>query len=149
MDALDHRLIMLLRQDSRRTVSELAEQLGVSRATVRTRIDRLESSGEIVGYTVVVSADLTEKAVRGITMIAIEGQALDRVVSTLAGMPEVTSVHTTNGRWDLIAEISTASLAELDAGLRRIRLIPGITGSETNLLLATRAGASRARGSRS
>lgn len=148
MDALDHRLIMLLRQDSRRSVSELAEQLGVSRATVRARIDRLESSGEIVGYTVVVSADLSEKAVRGITMIAIEGQALDRVVATLAGMPEVTAVHTTNGRWDLIAEISTASLAELDAALRRIRLIPGISGSETNLLLATRAGASRARNPR-
>ena len=145
MDSLDHRLVMLLRQDARRPVSDLAAQLGVSRATVRARLDRLESSGEIVAYTVVVSADLSEKAVRGVTMIDIEGQAQDRVVATLAGMPEVTAVHTTNGRWDLIAEISTASLAELDAALRRIRLIPGITGSETNLLLATRAGVARNR----
>ncbi|TIV90018.1 MAG: Lrp/AsnC family transcriptional regulator, partial [Mesorhizobium sp.] len=45
--------------------------------------------------------------------------------------------HTTNGRWDLVVELGTASLTDFDAVLRRIRLIPGITGSETSLLLAT------------
>ena len=65
------------------------------------------------------------------------GQATDRVVRTLSGFPEIMEIHSTNGRWDLIVELSAASLPEFDGVLRRIRLIPGITTSETNLLLNT------------
>lgn len=137
MDSLDERLITLLRHDARRSISDLAVDLGVSRATVRARIDRLERSGDIVGYTVVLRADAIDQAVRGIMMIDIEGHAADQVVRALGGLPEVSAVHTTNGRWDLVVELSTATLTDFDAVLRRIRLIPGITGSETSLLLAT------------
>ena len=63
--------------------------------------------------------------------------AADRVVRALGGFPEVSTIHTTNGRWDLVVELGTASLTDFDAVLRRIRLIAGITGSETSLLLAT------------
>jgi len=55
----------------------------------------------------------------------------------LAGFPEIGAVHTTNGKWDLVVEVAAESLADLDAVLRRLRLVPGITASETNLLLAT------------
>lgn len=137
MDSLDEKLVTLLRHDARRSISDLALALGVSRATVRSRMERLERAGEIVGYTVILRADAVDQAVRGIMMIAVEGHAADRVISALGGFPEVATVHTTNGRWDLVAELGTSSLAEFDAVLRRIRLIPGITGSETSLLLAT------------
>jgi DNA-binding Lrp family transcriptional regulator len=70
-------------------------------------------------------------------MIDVEGHAADRVVRALGGLAEVSAIHTTNGRWDLVAELSAATLSDFDAVLRRIRLIPGITGSETSLLLAT------------
>ncbi len=53
-------------------------------------------------------------------------------------MPAVESVHTTNGKWDLIVEIGTESLVEFDEILRRIRLLDGVASSETNLLLASR-----------
>ncbi|TRL42740.1 Lrp/AsnC family transcriptional regulator [Rhizobium straminoryzae] len=137
MDDLDTRLITLLRHDARRSVSDLAIALGVSRATVRARMERLEASGRILGYTVILRADAVDLPVRGIMMIEIEGRVTDRVINALGGFPEVSEIHTTNGRWDLIAELGAASLAELDAVLRRIRLVPGITASETNLLLAT------------
>lgn len=100
-------------------------------------MERLERSGEIIGYTVVLRADAVAQRIRGIMLIEIEGHAADRVVRTLGGFPEVSTVHTTNGRWDLVVELGTASLTDLDAVLRRIRLIAGITGSETSLLLAT------------
>ncbi len=137
MDDLDGKLITLLRRDARRSISDLGAELGVSRATVRARLERLERSGEIVGYTVVLKADAFAQAVRGIMMIEIEGHVADKVIRTLGGYPEVTAIHTTNGRWDLVAELATDSLPEFDAVLRRIRLVPGITGSETTLLLAT------------
>ncbi|PSM16862.1 Lrp/AsnC family transcriptional regulator [Nitratireductor sp. StC3] len=137
MGTLDQKLITLLRHDARRSISDLAIELGVSRATVRAHIERLERSGEILGYTVILRADAVDQRIRGIMMIEIEGHAADRVIRVLGGFAEVATVHTTNGRWDLVVELGTATLSEFDAVLRRIRLIPGITGSETSLLLAT------------
>lgn len=137
MDALDEKLITLLRHDGRRSISDIAIDLDVSRATVRARIERLEKAGIIIGYTVILRADTVEAPVRGITLIEVEGHASDRVVKALSGFPEVLEIHSTNGRWDLIVELSATSLPELDAILRRIRLISGITSSETNLLLNT------------
>ncbi|PSJ64757.1 Lrp/AsnC family transcriptional regulator [Kumtagia ephedrae] len=137
MNTLDEKLITLLRHEARRSISDLAIDLGVSRATVRARMERLEKSGEILGYTVILRADAVDQRVRGIMMIEIEGHAADRVIRALGGLSEVSTVHTTNGRWDLVVELGTATLTEFDAVLRRIRLIPGITGSETSLLLAT------------
>lgn len=137
MNEIDQRLITLLRHDGRRSISDLAADLGISRATVRNRMERLERSGAIIGYTVILRADAVELPVRGIMMIEIEGHVTDRVIRALGGYPDISSIHTTNGRWDLIVELATATLTEFDSVLRHIRLIPGITGSETSLLLAT------------
>jgi DNA-binding Lrp family transcriptional regulator len=133
----DQKLLTLLRHNGRRSISDLAHELGLSRATVRARIERMERDGDIVGYTVVLRADAVSMPVRGLTMIEVEGRATSRVVDALSGLVEVGAVHTTNGKWDLIVELGAASLTELDSVLRRIRLIPGVTASETNLLLAT------------
>ena len=137
MDDLDQRLITLLRHNGRRSVSDLALEVGVSRATVRARMERLERSGDIVGYTVILRADAVSLPVRGIMLIEGEGRAADRVVDALGGFPEVSAIHTTNGKWDLIVELGAANLSDFDGILRRIRLIPGVIASETNLLLAT------------
>ncbi len=137
MDKLDERLVTLLRHDARRAVSDLAAELGVSRATVRARIGRLEAAGEILGYTVILRADAVELPVRGVMLIGIEGHATARVIRELGGLAEVSAVHKTNGRWDLVVELGAANLTDFDAVLSRIRLIPGVATSETNLLLAT------------
>lgn len=138
MDSLDRDLIALLRHDGRRSLSELAGHLGVSRATVRARMERLQAAGEILGYTVILPGDAGEMPVRGLMMVKVEGRWAERVVARLSALPEVSEVHTTNGQWDLIAGLGTRTLSEFDEVLRRIRDIPGILGSETNLLLATR-----------
>lgn len=137
MDTLDERLVTLLRHDARRSISDLAADVGASRATVRARIARLEAAGTILGYTVILRADAVDLPVRAIMLLAIEGQAKDRVVRALGGLAEVSAVHTTNGRWDLVVELGAASLADFDAVLQRVRLIPAVSASETNLLLAT------------
>ena len=137
MDDLDKKLITLLRHNGRRSISDLALETYTSRATVRARIERLEQSGSIIGYTVILRADTVEEAVRGIMMIEIEGHVTDRVIRALGGFPEISEIHSTNGRWDLIVELSASTLTDFDAILRRIRLVPGITGSETSLLLST------------
>lgn len=137
MDLLDRQIITLLRRDSRRSISSLALELGVSRATVSTRIEKLERTGEIVGYTVVLKADAVGEPVRGVTFVEIAGQATDRVIKALSGFSEVQAIHTTNGKWDLVVELGASSLLELDSVLGKFRQIHGIANSETNLLLAT------------
>jgi len=137
MDAVDQRLISILRHDGRRSISDLALELGVSRGTVRARLAKLEAGGAVIGYTVVLRADAVSPPVRGLTMIEVEGRTLDRVIDALVGFPEVGAVHTTNGRWDLVVELSAQSLADLDDVLRRLRQAPGVAASETTLLLAT------------
>lgn len=138
MDETDRTLVALLRHDARAPLSELAARLGVSRATVRTRMARMEAAGQIVGYSVVMQADVAEAAVRGIMMIAIEGRGTERILRQLAGLPEVTRVHSTNGRWDVIVQISTGTLEAFDAILHQIRRFDGVSASETSLLLSTK-----------
>ncbi|MHA6346458.1 Lrp/AsnC family transcriptional regulator [Roseivivax sp. CAU 1761] len=141
MDDHDLALIAALRRDARASLSDLALALGVSRTTVRARLDRLRRSGDILGFTVVLKEDVARDPVRALMMIGIEGRGTERVQRHLSGMPEVRALHSTNGRWDLIAELGTVSLEALDACLTRIRRLDGVTTSETSLLLATRRSA--------
>lgn len=138
MDELDTRLVKALQRDGRASVSELAADLGVTRATVKARMDRLRESGEVAGFTVLTRADVVPHPVRGLMMLGIEGRGTEKVMRALAGMVEVQAVHSTNGTWDLIVEIGTETLDALDAVLFRIRRMEGVTRSETNLLLSTR-----------
>lgn len=138
MDEIDQRLIAALRHDARASLSDLALALGVSRTTVRARIERLRRSGEIVGFTVVLRGDVAGDPVRRLMMIGIEGRGTDRIRRQLSGLGAVRAIHSTNGRWDLIVEIGTASLEDLDDVLARIRRFDGVATSETSLLLRTR-----------
>ncbi|MEN8892675.1 Lrp/AsnC family transcriptional regulator [Planktotalea arctica] len=138
MDDLDRRLIALLRRNARASLSELAGHLGITRATVRTRMARLEASGDVLGYSVTLKGDVAPDPVRGLMMLGVEGRGAERITRHLSGMSEVRAVHSTNGRWDMIVEIGTESLEALDAVLARIRRLDGVSTSETSLLLATR-----------
>jgi DNA-binding Lrp family transcriptional regulator len=95
---------------------------------------------------VLTRADISEAPVRGLMMIGIEGRGGDRITARLTGLPAVMAVHSTNGKWDLIVELATESLAELDEVIRRIRNMEGVMTSETNLLLSTRRATSRRAG---
>lgn len=138
MDETDQRLIAELRRDGRAALSDLAQRLGLSRATVRVRMERLEARGEIAGFTVLTRSDVSAAPVRGLMMIGIEGRGAEKIMARLTGIPAVVAVHSTNGKWDLIAELGAQTLLELDEVIYRIRNIEGVTTSETNLLLSTR-----------
>ena len=137
MDDLDRAILAKLRKDARTSVSAIANELKVARATVQHRITRLENSGTITGYTVKVSPESSPNLIRAVMSIATEGNTAKAVVKRLSGSPNVAAIHSTNGKWDLIAEIQAESLAEFDAAINEIREMKEITGSETNLLLST------------
>lgn len=137
MDSLDQRLIALLRTNARASVAVLAHKLGVSRGTVSNRLSKLEDQGVIVGYTVRLRPDSQPDEIRAWTSITIEGNQTRAVVSMLLGEPGVASMHDTNGRWDLLAELRAPNLSELANVLERMRLIKGIAATETSIHLQT------------
>ena len=137
MDSIDQQLLSLLRKDARTSVATLAQKLGVSRGTVSNRVTKLEDAGIIVGYTVRLRPDAQPTEISAWMSVAVQGNETRAVIASLLGEPGVATLHDTNGRWDLLAELRAANLAELSHVLERIRLIRGISSSETSIHLET------------
>ncbi len=136
LDDTDRRLLALLRHDGRLPAATLARHLGISRGTVQNRLDRLTASGAILGFTIRMPSDSEGAAVRAIMSIEVRSADTRAVLAALRRMPEVGRVHSTNGRWDLVAEIATPDLASLDRALTEIRALKPVTTSETSILLS-------------
>ncbi|WP_018911896.1 Lrp/AsnC family transcriptional regulator [Thiomonas sp. FB-6] len=137
MDDLDAELIALLRDDARLPVVALAKKLRVARATVQNRLARLERDGVIVGYTLRLKPQAEGHRIRAIMSIEVEGNRAQEVLRQLRGHPAVTALHTTNGRWDLMAELRADNLESFDRVLAAIRMVDGIANTETSILLTT------------
>ncbi|CAK9066393.1 AsnC family transcriptional regulator, partial [Durusdinium trenchii] len=101
------------------------------------------ADGVILGFTVVLAEDVREHPVRGLMMLGIEGKGTDRISRSLAGIAAVQAIHSTNGKWDLIVELGTETLGDLDEVLAKIRKLDGVSTSETSLLLSTRMAVKR------
>lgn len=137
LDDLDRRLIAILREDGRAPVSKLAAISGVSRATVQSRLDRLVDSGAVLGFTIRAVENSGSDGVRAIMMIEVSGQSTTEVIRRLRGLPELRQLHSTNGKWDLVAHLTAENLADFDRVLREVRGVAGITNSETSILLSS------------
>ena len=137
MDETDRQLLSLLRQNARLSIADLSHKLAVSRGTVTNRITKLEDAGVIVGYTVRVRPDVQRNDIKAWMSIAVEGNQSRSVIASLLGEPNVATLHDTNGRWDLLAELRAETLQDLGKTLERIRLVKGISNTETSIHLDT------------
>ncbi|MXV05450.1 Lrp/AsnC family transcriptional regulator [Enterobacter sp. ABFQC] len=138
MGDIDRKILTLLRDNARIPVSEIAVLIGVSRATVQKHLDQMEANGTICGYTVRTRQVPEINLIRAWMSIAIEGNKAPKIIQQLQGEPAIATLHTTNGRWDVLVEIHTSNLAEFDKVLGGIRRIPGVANTETSILLSTR-----------
>ncbi|WP_185999935.1 Lrp/AsnC family transcriptional regulator [Novosphingobium sp. RL4] len=136
-DDLDRRIISYLRVDGRASLSRMADALGVARGTVQSRLDRMVDTGTLLGFTIRVRDDYDDLSVRAVMLIEITGKSTTEVIRKLRGIVEIRTLHTTNGSWDLVADIRAASLSDFDRVLRQVRMIDGVLNSETSLLLST------------
>lgn len=136
-DETDAQLLTLLRQNARLPVAGLARRLGVARTTVQARIERLERSGRISGYTLREPAS-ARAPLTATVLIQIEPRAGPAVLARLDGLPGVSVVHTTSGRFDLLAQISAQTTEELDTTIDRIGEARGVLSSESLIHLATK-----------
>ncbi|WP_399679908.1 Lrp/AsnC family transcriptional regulator [Xenophilus sp.] len=137
LDDTDRQLIALLRDNARATVASLAQRLRVARGTVQNRIARLEREGVIAGYTVRLKPQAEAQRIRALMTIAVEGNRTQQVLRSLRGLPQVGTLYSTNGRWDIVAELQAETLEAFDHALGAVRQIEGIASTETSILLST------------
>lgn len=135
---MDRQLLALLAANARAPVAKLAQKMGLARTTVQARLDRLERSGVIAGYTVKLSEDASRGQIRATVLIHITPAAQAAVLSQLKRLPSVERCHTTSGRFDLACELRTGSTLELDEALDRIGDIDGVQAMESLIHLSTR-----------
>ena len=140
MNNLDASIIALLKRNARMSVTQMSHELAVSRVTIDSHIKKMETSGVITGYTVTLGAEEFRHNVSGWIMINVLANEEENIITKMISMPEITRFHTTNGRWDLAAEIQTSTLEAFDTAISRLRQIPGIKDTDTSLLLSSRIG---------
>ena len=140
MKELDNQIIALLKRNARILVTQMARELGVSRVTIDAHIKKMETSGVISGYTVKLGTEEFRHKVSGWILISVQANKEEHAIEQMVGMPEITRLHTTNGKWDLAAEIQVATLEHFDAVISKLRQIDGITETDTSLLLSSRIG---------
>lgn len=138
-DSTDKDLLSLLRQNSRRSITELAKTLSLSRSTVKDRIDRLENKGVIKGYSLVLSDEFTKGHVSAHVMVNLVSTIRSaNIVRQLRQIPQITKAYAVSGIYDLIILLEAESTGELDEVLDTIRELEGIKDTLTSVVLSTK-----------
>ena len=137
-DDLDRRLVALLRKDARTPIARLSKSLGVSRATIYARLQKLQQSGIIEGFTVRLNPEIDRRQIRAHVLIKVSGKLARATDKQLQAMPEIAALHAISGVYDLIAELEAASSAELNELIDRIGELPGVEKTTSSILLATK-----------
>ena len=138
LDETDHRLLNLLRENARSPTAELARKLGLSRTTVQSRMERLERGRVVAGYTVKVADEVEAGLVRTFVLVTLAPKQTRTVESALRRIPQVRTLHSVSGPFDLLAIVAAASIGELDAVIDRIGLLDGVERTTSAIVLSTR-----------
>jgi DNA-binding Lrp family transcriptional regulator len=138
MDETDRRLIDALRADARAPVAQLARALGLSRTTVQSRLERLERSGVVAGYTVRLSEAHERGQIRAYVMLAVTPRHAPAVVAAIRRLPAVRALQSVSGPFDLIAEAVTPSVAQMDALIDALGALDGVERTTSSVVLSTK-----------
>jgi DNA-binding Lrp family transcriptional regulator len=138
LDTTDRALLTLLRDNARAPLADLARRLNLSRTTVQSRLARLEAQRAIVGYTVVVPDEAEAALVRAYVHITALPKQSAGIEAALRRIPEVRTLHSVSGPFDMIAVLAAASIGELDALIDRIGALDGVERTTSAIVLSTR-----------
>ncbi len=134
----EERLISVLKEDVRATISDIARKLKVSRATVQARIAKLEKEGVIMGYTLLLGKEYLNQFVRQHVAIAAEQKSASIVSSALMKIEQVSAVHAISGEYDMIAVIHARNTEQLSHLIDHIGDLEGVVRTNTSVILETK-----------
>lgn len=136
--AADQQLLSVLRENARASTAEIARRLKLSRTTVQSRIERLERQGLIAGYTVRVDDEAERGWIRAHIMITVLPKQAPAVVKALHAMPEVRTLHSVSGPFDLVALGVTPTVSVMDELTDRIGAIEGVERTTSSIILSAK-----------
>ena len=138
IDGKDKALLALLSANSRTPTAELARELGMSRTTVTSRIERLEKRGIITGYTLRYSSDYQRGRIQAHVMIRSDPKQSTEIVKTLKKIPAIRALHAVNGSYEMLAKVNAESTQDLDEVLDAIGNTKGINQTTSSIILSTK-----------
>lgn len=138
MDELDTKILTALAANSSTSTSRLGRRFKVARSTVQARIEKMERTGIIAGYTIKLGDVALARRIKATVLVTVEPRSTPAVVQRLKTIPEIEIVHTTTGRFDLIVQVASDSTSDLDDVLDLIGAITGVRGSESLIHLSTK-----------
>jgi Lrp/AsnC family transcriptional regulator for asnA, asnC and gidA len=139
LDGIDVQIIEMLQEDGRMQYKVIAQRVGVSLPTVRSRIQKLIEFGVIKKFTVIVDADKILGKVRGLVLLQVDPSRVEQVVGKLVSIKEVREVYRTAGSSPIVAKVEARDLEGLGQLVSdRLSGIDGITGASS--LVVTKTG---------
>ena len=138
LDAVDRRLLALLRENSRLPVSQLATLLDIPRAQVYARIERLEAQGVIEGYTVRLGEAFSKTRMRAHVMVKTLPRQGQEAEAALGRIAEVSAIYAISGQYDIIAMVEAADSVAMNELLDRIGTLDGVERTTTSVILAAK-----------
>ncbi len=136
LDDTDMRLVELLRQDARRSVSDLADDANISRANAYQRLGRLKASGAIRRFTVDVDHRALGHTITAFVFVDIDQHAWRSIADRLVQLPGVEYVALTTGTFDLIMLVRAADMETLrDVVLEKLQSMPEVRSTQTSFVL--------------
>lgn len=140
MDKFDQMILQQLQQNARITVSELADQVHLSRSAVTARIKKLEQQGVIAGYQVLLGRHRSplqaDNGVRAYLAVQHTAASCQQLVPLLQQIPEVKSCHGISGEIDLMLYLEAASVARLHQIREQLDALPLVSQVRTHLVLS-------------
>jgi DNA-binding Lrp family transcriptional regulator len=138
MDEIDHRIVALLRENARRSFQDIGERVSLSAPAVKRRVDRLESSGVIRGYSANVDPSAIGWDTHAFVELFCDGRVSGEEVSAaVAEHPEVEAAYTIAGAPSAILHLRASDTRHLEQALERIRDTKGVIRTQTQVVLST------------
>ncbi len=138
MDRIDHQIVALLREDARRSFSDIGRHVSLSAPAVKRRVDRLEQRAVIRGYSAALDAEAFGWHSDAFVALYCEGRmSAAEVRAAVASHPEVAAAYTVAGEASAILHVRARDSKDLERTLERIRDAPGVTRSQTQIVLST------------
>lgn len=138
MDETDRRLIEALRENARASTASLARRLGLSRTTVQSRLERLERSGAIAGYTVRLADAHLEGEIHAYVLMTVTPRRAPAVIAAVRRLPAVRLLQSVSGPFDLLAKVAAPNVAEMEDVIDALGALEGVERTTSSLVLSTK-----------
>jgi Lrp/AsnC family leucine-responsive transcriptional regulator len=139
LDGIDRKILAVLQQDGRKSIAELAEQVGLSPSPCLRRVRILEEAGVIARYVAVLDQQSVGLPVSVFVSIKLESQreeALDRFAKAIARWPEVLECYLMTGPRDYLLRVVVADLGAYERFLKqKLTRLSGIGSIESSFAL--------------